>query len=1106
MCVGASLTRCQRVANTDSASGSEKEASERGGSRHNNENRPSRADSQTRPFNPNYTDTTSESEDDEDDQAEVSIILASFDTESGAYHAMVLDRLNTDIKSSTCSPFRHQQPWRKGFTRTLAQLDACNVSKFESHLSHLNDVLGMEAMALLMDSDDAAAWAEQCYPPKTWRGLDGLKIPLRYTTKGATLLRNYYIALVNDIPKAMKKMRTLSCILSSLAPRVHDCLVIDLKQDIPDDMGLAPWDPQDKHILASLHKKLATRHGAGFASSECCATPGCQFPPNPVAGGWNGGGCYCCNACMTQGATSHGDRCLGKQESKAPTEEASAQGMNGMQEMLRQIQSELETLRALQTQKNETQGDANTTTPSSEGRNAATEDTLAVTPYGTPGSTALSGLSHLSEYTDVYPEPTEKQMASYRASAHWVDIQMILKRSYSPVVTDEVAQHRLFLPRVARYEYTGSAMEKALSAFMRDETLHPSRKLGNGADANHVSIEDRALIFRNYVQLLVPVLKEALEAGLPITSWLIRLRSSILSQLAKRGEDTLATNHNFVQTISSLEQCRCLWTSMKATAGGAVEGDTSVLCDLFVELLSRNYVNASTSFEGQSKKRFENFKRSNGSLHECMRGLSQQYLNMKNQSNPDNLSRPVMFATREHIIALLDKLLEVVAVDPNRPWARELRNHMRKDIDDVIGLLQVDKATLDDLAPWPNSTLMKKWANQEIFLSAEAERVGNMLRPNQNQNGRRRGGDAPYRPDSDQASRSQQPQQAQREDHEARQRVLEESRNRPRDRPQKDDYTNRTREPFSFRPSPRENDGNSGGRHRVAAAVSNNRPWEDYEYGEVSESHQGSTTSTVAHVGAPMNQRKPESETSRNSGDGERRPWSSGRDRSPSSEGFTRSRFNGGNPPPSGDGGRPRFNGGSPASSAQNNSTNTQNRQGSNAPPWQSKSNDQPNASRGGEIDVVWGGQRNSLIPKSWTLDEIKAFKRNYIHLNILDNLLGSPSAGEAARIRPLKPYDRNNPPLQQTGEQNPPPTMDAAAGKRIWLPGSCAYCVNTPAPPADCKLPIHHQYCFGHHQSNHSSCRCYAAKLAILYSKDNRIREAFCPIELRKYQDPPPQ
>ena len=166
----------------------------------------------------------------------------------------------------------------------------------------------------------------------------------------------------------------------------------------------------------------------------------------------------------------------------------------------------------------------------------------------------------------------------------------------------------------------------------------------------------------------------------------------------------------------------------------------------------------------------------------------------------------------------------------------------------------------------------------------------------------------------------------------------------------------------------------------------------------------------------------------------------------------------------------------------------------------------QPSTKTPGMIDVVWGGQRPQLIPSSWTPDQTKAFKSSWINFHIIDELLGSPSAKECSRIRPLKPYKEGTAPLQRTGEQNPPCVFDEASNRKIWPANACSFCHCTPDPPPDCSLPMHQQYKFGWYQANHASSKCFATKLNILYSKDEKIRRAFSPPELAAIKGPPRQ
>ena len=1052
-----------------------------------------------------------EEEPDEPEQVEVSMVLASLNSNGSrpTYHAMVLDRLHVKAEDAINNPFSPCKPWRKGFSRTLAPADASPLSKFESHYLYLENALGRESMAVLMDGEDPDLWIEQNSAARpgggSWRRADGSRVPLRHTAydaEGQGRVRIYFVAIVHDLPEAMDKMNALARVLGHLAPSVSDCLLVDLLK-MEEHVGIAPWDKLDEQLLRTLQQALTAPEEAdrGHRRDQArrCASPGCVHPTNDVPAGWNGFGRFCCHACMTRGNAHHGINCPSTRGGGQPTSgdqqsgdearsEAAEDELHEIKSLMASMRTELDALRAAASKRANDHTPSPYTTPPGRVKEAAETNTPLTT---------ITTSSAGSEYNDIYTTPTEQQLESYRASAHWPEIQLILKRTYSPVVTDAVGNHRYFTPRIAEKEYVGSNMEKALSAFMRDESLHPSRKLGVGADANHVTLEDRSVIFRNYVQLLVPVLKEAVEAGLPVTSWLVRLRSTILAQLAKRGEDASAPFHNFVASICSLENDAPLWRVMKSTIGGVVAGDSSILLDVFIELLSRNYVSSSANLEGQSKKRFDNFKRANGSLHECIRSIMELYMNMKNPpSNVNNMSRHTMYTSREHVLCLHDKLLEVVAADPNRPWARELRNHMRKDLDDVIGLLQVDKASIEDLSPMPHSTLLRKWSTTEQFLCSEADRISTMLRANRRTG---RGADQSSHPNErdGEVSRREKGGQRTRDEVENRQRQPEEFRGRPRDRdPRDQDHPIRHRDQYPSRPGshdrsfggPRE----GGPARRVVASLPQGR--DNYDHYDEDEEWQPTRRSTVAHVGFPPPNYRPQDGARNQRAEPEKRPWGSGRDQSPSSDSQNA---------------RPRFGGGQNANQPPNGPQNRGN-YNSNQPPqqWQGRNNDRSASPQGQHqpMESVYGGQRSGLLPRNWTAEELKIFKTGYLKFAKLDALLGTQSAGEAARIRPLKEYTRTSQPLQMTGEQNPPPIIDEASGKRVWPPSSCAFCAHTPQPPPDCKMPMTHQYCFGHHQSNHASVKCYAAKLAVLYSKDPNVRAVFCPDELRKYQDPPRQ
>ena len=175
------------------------------------------------------------------------------------------------------------------------------------------------------------------------------------------------------------------------------------------------------------------------------------------------------------------------------------------------------------------------------------------------------------------------------------------------------------------------------------------------------------------------------------------------------------------------------------------------------------------------------------------------------------------------------------------------------------------------------------------------------------------------------------------------------------------------------------------------------------------------------------------------------------------------------------------------------------------APPKQYQPTSSPKDSNPRQIpDVVHGGQRNSLIPTSWNAEQVRAFKSVYINMHAIDDLIGTSAAPEAARLRPLKPYNDNTPCLQASGEQNPPWKLCPDSGKRIWPNLACNFCANTPNAPENCKLSPTKQYIYGHYQSNHPSSKCFACKLSILYSSDERVRRAFAPPELKDVRRPP--
>ena len=597
---------------------------------------------------------------------------------------------------------------------------------------------------------------------------------------------------------------------------------------------------------------------------------------------------------------------------------------------------------------------------------------------------------------------------------------------------------------------------------MSNRTLMPSARLGVGSEASKISLEQRAQAYQTYIMLLVPVLREAHAHGLPATSWLIRLRSNILSDLSKRDEDMLAASHNVCATICQLENDRVLWGGMVQRAGGATLCCTALLLDLFIELMGQTYVRQTSGSERASQQRYLNFKRAPiGDVIECLRVLVDHYMLYKNPPNdPDNLSREQLWSSKEHTMTILDKLIETVGSDVHRPWSLSMKNYLRREIDDIHCLIQMGKATLADLAPNPNNLLLQKFANQEAYLESEYQRT--------NGKSAKAAVTAPRQPaNPDTTTRFSESRRSQDRDDTRRTQDRDESSYPAR---------NKARAPRTW--------GRDGAlpEPRVASMtkVRDDDEDEGQRYGEWDDEQK------VAYVAPPKDSANSNRDYSKHTST----------DHRPTQRPPYEQRQKGAPPPPAG--GPPNYQ------------LKSFNSHQSEAPPKQ-YNNQQPsygstskdNGKR--EIpEVIHGGQRNSLIPKSWSAEQVKSFKQMYINLHAIDDLVNTPSAPEAAKIRPLKPYDDKTPCLQATGEQSPSWYTCPDSGKRVWPDGSCNFCANTPNAPENCKQPCTHQYKFGHYQSNHPSSKCYAAKLSILYSRDDRIRRAFAPPELKDVRKPP--
>ena len=667
-------------------------------------------------------------------------------------------------------------------------------------------------------------------------------------------------------------------------------------------------------------------------------------------------------------------------------------------------------------------------------------------------------------------------MIIYKNSRHWSTIEILLKRKYHPGIV-QCGAHRYFLPRVCAVELHGFSSEKALTSFASNKTLHPSPKLGLGDEASRVSLEQRAQAWGTYVMLLVPILREAHSNGLPATSWLIRLRSQVLAELSKKDMDAHSASHNFCAVITQIEADRVLWQGMVQRQGGHTIGCTALLLDLWIELLGQCYVRQNSGYEKAAKDRYTNFKRASiGDLIECLRVLVEHYMLYKNPPNdPDNLTREQLWASKEHTTTILEKLIETVGNDTYRPWNVQLKNFLQREVSDIECLMQMGKATLADLAPTPNNQILLKWVNMEKFLQSEHERVEKRsMKKSANaqnvavalhvSNGRQQATTVTQ----DRPSEYRRSDRADRSDDNDSRNVAANTRSKTkpggrwgRDTPQ-----------FGIPEA------------RVAAVTQN---WNEEMEDATDEYGQWDGQQKVAYVppitASPATRNGPPQSRDYNKDSRQRPPQGS-------------------TPPPPPPGGPPNYN------LKSFNSHKAEPPPAQQAQRWQNSSeggNADRNVSRRDTPEVVHGGQRNSLIPSSWSNEQTKAFKSVYINMHAIDDLVGTTAAQEAAKLRPLRPYDENKPSLQATGEQNPPWRLCPDSGRRIWPDGSCNFCANTPNPPANCKLPPTRQYCYGHYQSNHPSSKCYACKLSILYSKDDRVRRAFAPPELKDVRQPPP-
>lgn len=694
-----------------------------------------------------------------------------------------------------------------------------------------------------------------------------------------------------------------------------------------------------------------------------------------------------------------------------------------------------------------------------------------------------------STYSDGHPDPSDDQMSAYRQSSHWDDIAVILRRKFSPTIQDAASKHRYFLPRVAERELHGTYGQKCIYHLMQNRSLIPTRRLGvSSSSTGNVTMEERSLCWRNYLLQFVSPVRDALETGLPCTSWLLALRSAILSDISARGEDSIAHTHNFVNVVSALEADRPLWQVMRANGKGEVHGDTSILLDLFLELLSRMY--SMPSDETQSKRRFDSFKRQSvGSLHEAMRVLQDLYLQMKNPpSNPNNLPRTALLSSREHVMNILEKFMEVIENDKHRPWAAQLRNNIRRDVDDCLSEMQLGRKDLTDLSPTPTNQMMQKWVNFENFLNSEHERENQRTnrkdaKPRRNADAENETGEAPYRTEltkwnfwKDRASQRLADSRQGYEDTLAGRTLTNEEVRELRRQVNTIKHATNNDSPDTLR--------SNRAMLKTSRSITNPRGEGMYGKSETEEKpRQPRPPRNVIAAAVPP----PPPPPSQRPAWAAEKPWGRGGGRGGGNPGGPvdrqppRSQY--GNEPP------PSYNLQPFVQATDSRSSTPQGRK--------------PVENGDAYNHAKPLGQRATLIPPQWTTEEQEAFKRDWIKLRVLDNLINTPSAAEAARLRPMQPYNASNPPRQATGSKIVT-QVDNRTGEKTYVDNACDYCSNTPPPPPGDKTPPTHHYVFGHHQAQHSNSRCYACKLAILYSKDDKIRAAFCPPELAKYRDPP--
>ena len=961
------------------------------------------------------TDQNPTSSDSEEDQQEVAVMLASFQPKTDAYHALVLHGLNATVlcpageamMDPTCAP-RIAPPSRQGFTHTQTAPDANSRAQATAAAVYLTKALGKNLSKMISSTPlSGEITTNDVLKKYVWNHPKGGK-PIQLRLRAPTdeddpqsEQVNYYVWLVDDLKAACRKIRKVVRVRPEMLPYYDNLTIKSLTDSSVDPRHLpSHWTSCDISAfreLSSSIQEMLSQH------KEAQDNKGSTGPDDP-------GSC-------TQKAI---------EDLKSEIESLKKQAANGA-----------------------------TCTPTSKALINETDFHTSKI-YDSPMTMLSSTMS--STDSDLYPTPTEEQMHIYRTCQHASLIEIILKRKFHPGVT-QVGAHRFFLPRISEYEQSGMHSEKALHSFMSNRTLYPSARLGVGSEASKISLVQRAQAYNTYIMLLVPVLREAHAHGLPATSWLIRLRSGILSELSKREEDMLASSHNVCAAICQLENDRVLWGGMVQRAGGSTLCCTALLLDLFIELMGQTYVRATSGSERASQQRYLNFKRAPiGDVIECLRVLVDYYMLYKNPPNdPDNLSREQLWSSKEHTMTILDKLIETVGNDPHRPWSLSMKNYLRREIDDIHCLIQMGKATLADLAPNPNNLLLQKFANQEAYLESEYQRTSG-------------------RPDNkgtrvvsaNTNNRTQNPT-------DATERSSESRRSQDRD----DNSRNKNRMPRTW---------GRDGTMPEARVASVTQKWDDEEhddqrYGAWDDEQK------VAYVAPPKDHANTNRDYNKNA-PSEHRP----NQRAP----YEQRQQTAPPPPP----------GGPPNYQLKNFNSHK------NEPPPKTYNQPSPQGStskdngRGGfqrDIpEVVHGGQRSSLIPKSWTPDQTKEFKSTYINLRQIDDLVGTSAAAEASKLRPLKPYDSNTPCLQATGEQNPPFKTCPDSNRRIWLDGSCNFCANTANAPENCTLPPTRQYIFGHYQSNHPSSKCYACKLSILYSRDERIRRAFAPVSLKDVRKPP--